>query len=74
VVALAAAAPTVARGVAFLLGFALASVVAMGVATWAWGRLLEYARELRIAAGLASVAVGVVLFAEVLGVAVPVPV
>jgi hypothetical protein len=71
VVALAAAAPTVARGVAFLLGFSLASVVAMGVAAWAWGRAVGHARALRVAAGVGSVVVGALLFAEIAGLAVP---
>jgi len=71
VVALAATAPTVTRGVAFLIGFSLASVGAMGIAAWAWGRVLGQAGRLRIAAGVASVAVGLLLFLETAGVAVP---
>jgi hypothetical protein len=72
VVALAAAAPTVARGVAFLAGFAVASVAAMGAATWAWGRAVGHAGALRHVAGVASVGVGLLLFAEIVGVTVPV--
>lgn len=55
VVALAAAAPTVSRGAAFLIGFSLASIFAMGVAAWAWGRVVGHAGKLRIAAGVASI-------------------
>jgi len=68
VVALAAAAPTAVDGAGFLLGFAAATVVAMALAAWGWGRAVGRAGTLRVLAGLASVAVGLLLFAEVLGV------
>lgn len=67
VVALAATAPTIARGGAFLVGFSVASVVAMGFAAWAWGRVVGRARELRVVAGVASIVVGLLLFVEVVG-------
>jgi hypothetical protein len=67
VVALAAAAPTDAGGSAFLIGFSIASIVAMGVASWIWGRALRRARRLRILAGVASIGVGLLLFAEIVG-------
>ncbi|MEF8840851.1 MAG: hypothetical protein V5A62_04405 [Haloarculaceae archaeon] len=70
VVALAAAAPTAADGAGFLLGFAAATVAAMGLAAWGWGRAVGRADTLRVVAGLASVAVGLLLFAEVVGVGV----
>lgn len=70
VVALAAAAPTAADGAGFLLGFAAATVVAMGLAAWGWGRAVGRTGALRVVAGLASVAVGLLLFAEVIGVGV----
>lgn len=72
IVALAAAAPTTARGVAFLLGFSVASVGMMGVAAGAWGRIVGHAGKLRIAAGVASIAVGLLLFAEIAGFAAPI--
>jgi hypothetical protein len=72
VVALAAAAPTVADGAGFLLGFAVATVLAMGLAAWGWGRAVGRAGTLRVLAGLASIGVGLLLFAEVLGVGLPV--
>jgi len=72
VVALAAAAPTAADGAGFLLGFAAATVVAMALAAWGWGRAVGRADTLRAVAGLASIAVGLLLFAEILGVGVPV--
>lgn len=68
VVALAAAAPTSAAGAAFLVGFALATVLAMGLAAWGWGRLSVRSDLPRTVAGLASVAVGLLLFAEIAGV------
>jgi hypothetical protein len=71
VVALAAAAGTSAAGAAFLAGFALATVLAMGAATVAWGRAVGRARRLRILAGVASVVVGALLLAEISGLAVP---
>ncbi|PSP90586.1 high-affinity nickel-transporter protein [Halobacteriales archaeon QS_4_69_34] len=69
VVALAAAAPTAAGGAAFLLGFSLATVVAMGLVAWGWGRAVGRADALRTAAGVASVAVGTLLLAEIAGIA-----
>ncbi len=72
VVALAAAAPTVADGAGFLLGFAVATVVAMGLAAWGWGRAVGRTGTLRVVAGLASICVGLLLFAEVVGSGVPV--
>jgi hypothetical protein len=71
VVALAAAAGTSAAGAAFLSGFAVTTVLAMGVVAAGWGRLLDRARSLRLVAGVASVAVGVRLFAEIAGLSVP---
>ena len=71
VVVLASAAPTVSTGVGFLVGFAVATVASMGVAAWGWGRVVGHADILRAAAGVASVAVGVLLFAETVGVAAP---
>ncbi len=72
VVALAAAAPTVAGGAAFLAGFGVATVAAMGAATWAWGRAVGRSGRLRVLAGLASVAVGLLLAAELAGLSMPV--
>jgi hypothetical protein len=72
VVALAAAAPTIADGAGFLVGFAVASVLTMAVASLVWGRLVGHTDRLRIVAGVGSVAVGLLLFAEIAGVAVPV--
>ncbi len=71
VVALAAAAPTPAGGGAFLAGFAVASVGAMAGATWGWGRAVGRADRLRLVAGAASVAVGLALLGEVVGVGLP---
>jgi hypothetical protein len=68
VVALAAAAPTPAGGGAFLAGFAVASVGAMAGATWGWGRAVGRAGWLRLVAGAASVAVGLALLGEVVGI------
>ena len=73
VVALAAAAPTLTAGVGFLIGFAVASVLSMALASWGWGRAIGRTGTLRLVAGLASVAVGVLLFAEIAGIAVPLP-
>lgn len=70
-VALSAAAPTTVDGAAFLLGFAAATVAAMGLATWGFGRTLGRADRLRVLAGVASVAVGLLVVATVLGVGVP---
>lgn len=66
VVALAAAQHPTA-GTAFLLGFALASVLAMGVAAWAWGHAVDNTRRLRVVAGAASILVGLLLLGAVLG-------
>lgn len=71
VVALAAAAPTFTRGASFLFGFAIASVFAMGLAAWVWGQAVGHAGKLRIAAGVASILVGFLLFAEIIGLAIP---
>lgn len=68
VVALAAASGTAAGGAAFLVGFSLASVLAMGAAAWAWGRAVGHSRLFRTLAGLGSVAVGLLLFVETVGV------
>lgn len=67
VVALAAASPTVAGGAAFLIGFSIASILAMGIASWVWGQALSQARRLRLLAGVASIIVGLLLFAEIVG-------
>lgn len=67
VVALAAASPTVASGAAFLIGFSVASIAAMGVASWVWGRAIGQARKLRVIAGVVSIAVGILLFMEIIG-------
>ena len=72
VVALAAASQTTIGGAAFLLGFSLASIFAMGGAAWAWGQAIGQSRKLRLVAGGASVLVGLLLFAEIVGVAPPV--
>lgn len=68
VVALAAASPTIADGAAFLIGFSVASVAAMGIASWVWGRAIGKARKLRVIAGVASIGVGLLLFAEIMDV------
>jgi hypothetical protein len=68
VVALAAAAPTATGGAAFLGGFAVATVAAMGIAAWGWGQAVGRSARLRAVAGLLSVAVGLLLAAELLGV------
>lgn len=67
VVVLAGTAPTAAACAAFLGGFAAATVVAMGLAAWGWGRAVGRAGALRVVAGLASVAVGLLLFAGSVG-------
>ncbi|MFB6281572.1 MAG: hypothetical protein ABEH40_06100 [Haloferacaceae archaeon] len=66
--ALAAAAPTAGGGAAFLGGFAAATVAAMGLATWGFGRAraADRAGALRALAGAASVGVGLLLAADVL--------
>lgn len=71
VVALAAASQSAAGGASFLIGFSIASVLAMGVASWVWGRAVGRARNLRVLAGVASVLAGVMLFAETVGVVPP---
>jgi ABC-type nickel/cobalt efflux system permease component RcnA len=71
VVALVAAAPTAADGAGFLLGFAVATVVAMGLAAWGWSRAVARAGTFRVLAGIASIGVGLLLFAEVVGLGLP---
>lgn len=63
-VVLASTAPTLARGAAFLLGFAVASVCAMAAVAWAWGRAGGHTGRLRRAAGVASLAAGGLLLGE----------
>jgi enoyl-CoA hydratase/carnithine racemase len=67
VVALAAASPTVAGGASFLIGFSIASIVAMGVASWIWGQAIGQAHRLRILAGVASIAGGLILLMGIVG-------
>jgi hypothetical protein len=71
VVALAAAAPTLVDGIGFLIGFAVASVLSMALASWGWSRAVGQTGTLRLVAGLASVAVGMLLFAEIAGLPIP---
>ncbi|MFC5367195.1 hypothetical protein [Salinirubrum litoreum] len=71
VIALAAASQTTVGGTAFLLGFSLASILAMGVAAWTWGQAIGQSRKLRLVAGGASVLVGILLFAEIVGLTPP---
>jgi hydrogenase/urease accessory protein HupE len=71
VVAMAAAAPDVAAGVGFLAGFAVATVVAMAGAAWLCGRAVGRLGWLRVVAGGASVAIGLVLVAGTVGVGLP---
>lgn len=66
VIALAAAAPTVSDGAGFLTGFSVATIISMGIVSWGWGHGIQRTTALRTVAGLASVAVGVLLFAETL--------
>lgn len=68
VVALAATAGGPVDGAGFLAGFSAASVGAMAVAAWAWGRAVGHTARLRVLAGVASVVVGVVLVARAAGV------
>ncbi len=70
-VALAATAGGPVDGAGFLAGFSTASVVAMAVAAWAWGRAVGHAARLRVLAGAASVVVGLALVVEATGVAAP---
>lgn len=70
-VALATAAPSFAAGGAFLAGFALASIAAMAAAAWLWGRATTLARYGRRVAGVASIAIGLVLAGNLLGVTLP---
>lgn len=72
VVALAATAPTVFSGAGFLAGFSVATSVSMAAASWGWGRVVGRTNSLRTVAGVASVTVGVLLFAETIGTAVPI--
>jgi hypothetical protein len=44
----------------------------MGLAAWGWSRAVGRADALRVVAGLASIGVGLLLFAEVAGVGLPV--
>ena len=67
VVALTAASPTVTSGASFLIGFSLASILAMSVISWVWGRALGQAHRLRILAGMASIMVGLLLLVETAG-------
>lgn len=72
VIALAAASQTTVGGVAFLSGFSLASVLAMGLASWVWGQAIGQSRGLRVVAGGASVLVGLLLLVELVGALPPV--
>ena len=58
-------------GIGFLIGFAIASVLSMALAAWGWSRAVGQTDTLRLVAGLASVAVGMLLFAEIAGIPVP---
>jgi len=58
-------------GTAFLGGFAVATVAAMAAAAWGWGRFVDGLARLRIVAGAGSIAVGVLLAAELAGYATP---
>ena len=71
VVALAAATPTVTGGFGFLTGFAAASVVSMSLAAWGWSRGVAKTGRLRLVAGLVSVAAGLLLAAEIVGMTFP---
>ncbi|WP_435063869.1 high-affinity nickel-transporter protein [Halobaculum sp. EA56] len=71
VVALAATAGSPVDGAAFLAGFAAATVAAMGAASWGLDRAAGRAGAVRALGGVASVLVGLLLLAEVLGVGVP---
>jgi hypothetical protein len=64
VIGMTAAAPTAIGGLAFLSGFAVATVAAMATITAGWGRLVGHAGTLRIVAGLLSVCVGLLLLVE----------
>ena len=70
VVALTAAAGSTLAGAGFLAGFSVATVVGMGLASWGVGRAVGRLRPLRLVAGLASVAVGLLLGLETLGLGV----
>ncbi|SHH35204.1 hypothetical protein [Halobaculum gomorrense] len=70
VVALATSAESTIDGAGFLAGFAVSTIMAMGVASWGLDRAAGYADAVRVVGGLASVTVGVLLFAEVTGVGV----
>jgi hypothetical protein len=43
----------------------------MGLAAWGWSRAVGRAGILGVVAGVASIAVGLLLFAEVAGIAAP---
>ncbi|OIB57356.1 hypothetical protein [Natrialba sp. SSL1] len=71
IVLLVATAPTIGAGLSFLGAFSLASVLTMGILAFLWGRLLTttYTRILQIVAGIASLAVGILLLMnELLGI------
>lgn len=71
VVTLVAASSTVSGGAGLLAGFAAATVASMALASWGWGRVVGWTDALRVVAGVASVAVGVLLALETVGVALP---
>lgn len=69
VVALVAASSSTLDGAGFLAGFSAATVAAMAAASWGWGRAVGRTDALRVVAGVVSVAVGLLLMAEVTGLA-----
>ena len=71
VVALAATAPTISGGAGFLIGFTVATASSMAIASWGWGQGIGRTDTLRVVAGVASMTVGVLLLAEILGLPVP---
>lgn len=71
VVALVAASQTISGGAGFLAGFSVATVVSMALAAWTWGRVVGWTSTLRVVSGIASVAVGILLLAEISGITVP---
>lgn len=71
VIALAAAAPTISDGAGFLIGFSAASIGAMAIASWGCGRGIAQLGRLRLVAGAVSVAVGLLVFADVTGFVFP---
>lgn len=66
-VALVANAGTVADGIGFLSGFALATFISMGVAAWGWGKFAGRSNRVRVVAGIVSVAMGFLLVLETSG-------